>query len=82
LTALKRVFQGLKREITQVFESIAVFVARWLWKPMQIQPLYAGSLYVGRHINEGLVNKGICFLSVKNVKVEEQHEVNYEFIRH
>ena len=49
---------------------------------MQIQPLYAGSLYVGRHINEGLVNKGICFLSVKNVKVEEQHEVIYEFIRH
>lgn len=49
--------------------------ARPLWKPMHMQPLYAGAPYHGRGVDEGLFANGLCLPSGSDMSVSQQDEV-------
>lgn len=49
--------------------------ARPLWKPMHMQPLYAGSDYHGSGVDEGLFANGLCLPSGSDMSDEQQDEV-------
>lgn len=49
--------------------------ARPLWKPMHMQPLYAGASYHGTGIDERLFNFGLCLPSGSDMSDEQQDEV-------
>lgn len=49
--------------------------ARPLWKPMHMQPLYAGAPYHGTGVDERLFTNGLCLPSGSDMTVEQQNEV-------
>ncbi|WP_411889676.1 DegT/DnrJ/EryC1/StrS family aminotransferase [Yoonia sp. SDW83-1] len=49
--------------------------SRPLWKPMHMQPLYAGTQYYGSGIDEGLFADGLCLPSGSDMTNNEQDEV-------
>ncbi len=49
--------------------------ARPLWKPMHLQPLYAGAAYHGSGIDEGLFANGLCLPSGSDMTDDQQDEV-------
>jgi pyridoxal phosphate-dependent aminotransferase EpsN len=49
--------------------------ARPLWKPMHMQPLYAGAPYHGLGVDEGLFATGLCLPSGSDMTDEQQDEV-------
>ncbi len=49
--------------------------ARPLWKPMHMQPLFAGSEYIGRQLDESLFAHGLCLPSGSDMTDTEQDEV-------
>ena len=53
--------------------------ARPVWKPMHLQPLYAGCIYfehkVGESISDRLFEQGLCLPSGSNLTAEEQARV-------
>ena len=49
--------------------------ARPLWKPMHLQPLYAGAPYHGAGVDEQLFAKGICLPSGSDMTEGQQDEV-------
>lgn len=49
--------------------------SRPLWKPMHLQPLYAGSTYHGYGFDEGLFANGLCLPSGSDMTAAEQGEV-------
>ena len=49
--------------------------SRPLWKPMHMQPLYAGSPYHGSGFDEGLFADGLCLPSGSDMTDTEQDEV-------
>lgn len=49
--------------------------ARPLWKPMHMQPLFAGSRYVGNMVDEDLFATGLCLPSGSDMSETEQDEV-------
>ncbi len=52
--------------------------SRPLWKPMHLQPLFSGSLYVGRGLDERLFANGLCLPSGSDMSDGEQDEVIQE----
>ncbi len=48
---------------------------RPLWKPMHMQPLFAGSDYRGRGFDEELFERGLCLPSGSDLTEEEQDEI-------
>ncbi|WP_439881668.1 aminotransferase class I/II-fold pyridoxal phosphate-dependent enzyme [Pontibacter sp. MBLB2868] len=48
---------------------------RPLWKPMHLQPLFAGSLYYGDGLSERLFNRGLCLPSSSSLSEEDQEKV-------
>jgi len=51
--------------------------SRPVWKPMHLQPLYAGCQCYGGEVAEGLFRRGICLPSSSSLTIEEQlHVVN------
>lgn len=49
--------------------------SRPLWKPMHMQPLYAGAPYHGSGVDESLFAKGLCLPSGSDMTNEQQEEV-------
>lgn len=49
--------------------------ARPMWKPMHLQPLYAGSAYFGSRFDENLFETGLCLPSGSDMSESEQMEV-------
>ena len=49
--------------------------SRPLWKPMHMQPLYAGSDYHGSGVDEDLFANGLCLPSGSDMSDEQQDEV-------
>jgi len=49
--------------------------SRPLWKPMHMQPLYAGSDYHGNGVDEDLFANGLCLPSGSDMSDEQQDEV-------
>lgn len=49
--------------------------ARPLWKPMHMQPLYAGAPYHGAGFDEGLFADGLCLPSGSDMTDDQQDEV-------
>jgi pyridoxal phosphate-dependent aminotransferase EpsN len=49
--------------------------ARPLWKPMHLQPLYAGTVYHGNGFDAGLFDVGLCLPSGSDMTDAEQDEV-------
>lgn len=49
--------------------------SRPLWKPMHMQPLYAGSDYHGSGVDENLFANGLCLPSGSDMSDEQQDEV-------
>lgn len=48
---------------------------RPLWKPMHMQPVFAGTRFVGRGFCEDLFVKGLCLPSGSGMTDEQQHRV-------
>lgn len=49
--------------------------SRFLWKPMQMQPLYKNALYYGRNISSDLFAKGLCLPSGSGLVVADLERV-------
>lgn len=49
--------------------------SRPLWKPMHLQPLYAGAVYHGAGLDAGLFERGLCLPSGSDMSDEQQDEV-------
>ena len=49
--------------------------ARPVWKPMHLQPVFAGAGAYGGAVAEDLFTRGLCLPSGSNLRVEEQDEV-------
>ena len=49
--------------------------ARPLWKPMHLQPLYAGAPYHGHGVDAGLFENGLCLPSGSDMTEAQQGEV-------
>lgn len=49
--------------------------SRPLWKPMHLQPLYAGALYHGSGVDERLFEQGLCLPSSSDMTDDQQDEV-------
>jgi pyridoxal phosphate-dependent aminotransferase EpsN len=49
--------------------------ARPLWKPMHMQPLYAGAPYHGARFDEHLFEQGLCLPSGSDMTMDQQGEV-------
>lgn len=49
--------------------------SRPLWKPMHMQPLYAGAPYHGTGVDERLFAIGLCLPSGSDMTDEQQDEV-------
>ncbi|MGJ8590111.1 MAG: DegT/DnrJ/EryC1/StrS family aminotransferase [Yoonia sp.] len=49
--------------------------SRPLWKPMHMQPLYAGSGYHGSGVDENIFANGLCLPSGSDMSDEQQDEV-------
>ena len=49
--------------------------SRPLWKPMHMQPLYAGAPYHGPGVDERLFELGLCLPSGSDMSNEQQDEV-------
>jgi pyridoxal phosphate-dependent aminotransferase EpsN len=66
---------GINREDIRTALLEHEIEARPLWKPMHMQPLFAGSKYVGQGVDEGLFKDGLCLPSSSNMTDTEQAEV-------
>lgn len=72
---------GISREDIRLMLLEHNIEARPLWKPMHMQPLYAGSPYHGEGVDERLFAQGLCLPSSSDMSNDEQDEV-IELILH
>ena len=49
--------------------------ARPIWKPLHLQPVFAGAEYFGGQIAEGLFVQGLCLPSGSGMSVEDRDRV-------
>jgi dTDP-4-amino-4,6-dideoxygalactose transaminase len=49
--------------------------ARPIWKPMHLQPVFAGSRAIGGHVSEGFFADGLCLPSGSSMSDHDQEEV-------
>lgn len=66
---------GVTREEVRLALLAKQIESRPLWKPMHLQPLYAGTDYVGTGIDERLFANGLCLPSGSDMSDEQQDEV-------
>lgn len=77
LTALTidPVVAGVTREDIRMSLLEHEIESRPLWKPMHLQPLYAGAPYHGGGIDERLFEQGLCLPSGSDMTDDQQDEV-------
>ena len=66
---------GITREDIRLMLLEHQIESRPLWKPMHMQPLYAGAPYHGNGVDEGLFANGLCLPSGSDMSDAEQGEV-------
>ena len=66
---------GVSREAIRLTLLDQQIESRPLWKPMHMQPLYAGSPYRGQGFDELLFANGLCLPSGSDMTDDEQNEV-------
>jgi pyridoxal phosphate-dependent aminotransferase EpsN len=66
---------GILREDIRLMLLEHQIEARPVWKPMHMQPLYAGTPYHGSGFDEGLFANGLCLPSGSDMTDEQQDEV-------
>lgn len=66
---------GITREDIRLLLLSHEIESRPLWKPMHMQPLYAGAPYHGTGIDEQLFANGLCLPSGSDMSDEQQDEV-------
>jgi pyridoxal phosphate-dependent aminotransferase EpsN len=66
---------GITREDIRLMLLEHQIEARPLWKPMHLQPLYAGAIYHGRGVDERLFTNGLCLPSGSDMTDSQQDEV-------
>jgi pyridoxal phosphate-dependent aminotransferase EpsN len=66
---------GITREDIRLMLLEHQIESRPLWKPMHMQPLYAGAPYHGNGFDERLFAKGLCLPSGSDMNDEQQDEV-------
>ena len=66
---------GVSREAIRLTLLDQQIESRPLWKPMHMQPLYAGSPYHGQGFDELLFANGLCLPSGSDMTDDEQNEV-------
>ena len=68
---------GLSRDALIRALDEASVESRPVWKPMHLQPLYAGCERYGGEVAENLFRRGICLPSSSNLSEEDQlHVIN------
>jgi pyridoxal phosphate-dependent aminotransferase EpsN len=72
----EKAFKCSRDELIRALDDANV-ESRPVWKPMHLQPLYAGCEIVGGPVAEDLFSRGICLPSSSSLSQEEQlHVVN------
>lgn len=66
---------GITREDIRLMLLEHEIESRPLWKPMHMQPLYAGAPYHGAGVDERLFANGLCLPSGSDMNDEQQDEV-------
>lgn len=66
---------GVTREDIRLMLLAHQIEARPVWKPMHMQPLYAGTPYHGNGVDECLFANGLCLPSGSDMTGEQQDEV-------
>tara|TARA_R110001599_G_scaffold266200_2_gene466949 strand:+ start:2166 stop:3299 length:1134 start_codon:yes stop_codon:yes gene_type:complete len=66
---------GVSREDIRLMLLDHEIEARPLWKPMHMQPLYAGAAYHGSGVDETLFENGLCLPSGSDMSDDQQDEV-------
>jgi dTDP-4-amino-4,6-dideoxygalactose transaminase len=66
---------GATREDVRLALETENIEARPLWKPMHLQPVFAGFRVVGGAVSEELFEKGLCLPSGSNLALEDQERV-------
>ena len=66
---------GVTREDIRLMLLKHQIESRPLWKPMHMQPLYAGAPYHGTGLDERLFSNGLCLPSGSDMTDEQQDEV-------
>jgi pyridoxal phosphate-dependent aminotransferase EpsN len=66
---------GATREEVRLALEAENIEARPLWKPMHMQPVFAGCRAVGGAVSEALFEKGLCLPSGSNLEQEDQERV-------
>ena len=66
---------GVSREYIRIALLEHEIESRPLWKPMHLQPLFAGAQYIGSGVDENLFENGLCLPSGSDMTDSEQNEV-------
>ena len=66
---------GVSREDIRLMLLEHEIESRPLWKPMHMQPLYAGTAYHGSGVDERLFSQGLCLPSGSDMSDDQQDEV-------
>lgn len=66
---------GVTREDIRLMLLEHQIESRPLWKPMHMQPLYAGAPYHGSGVDEALFANGLCLPSGSDMTYDQQDEV-------
>lgn len=66
-----KAFGCSRDELIRALDAAGV-EARPVWKPMHLQPLYAGCERYGGHVAEDLFHRGVCLPSSSSLTLEDQ----------
>jgi len=66
---------GATREDIRLFLKARNIEARPLWKPMHLQPVFAGCRKRGGEVAEELFDKGLCLPSGSNLSVNDLERI-------
>lgn len=67
--------KGITRDDLRAAFDAENIESRPLWKPMHLQPVFAGSPYFGSPVSEDLFNTGLCLPSGSNLTQQELNRI-------
>lgn len=67
--------RGISRETLRLAFEAENIESRPLWKPMHLQPVFAGSPFYGDGTSESLFEQGLCLPSGSNLSAEEWERI-------
>jgi dTDP-4-amino-4,6-dideoxygalactose transaminase len=70
----EKAFGRSRDELIGVLDAASI-ESRPVWKPMHLQPLYAGCAHYAGEVAEDLFRRGICLPSSSSLSVEDQIRV-------